>query len=183
MFHVYVEDHESSSFACHPIWWNTEPFSPIIWCNIQTWILFTSKLKCTDNMQTLDLRWIMYAESKCGNSMIATKRCKLKTKRRRSTNYGERFIKCTLFRFMTIDQHGVLWFYETKKWLIAAGSFDEKLARYKPSHILDKTTDKLMKREQKEIIKKVLYGARVKIKTSKLEWILFEIWRNLIKMK
>ena len=58
---------------------------------------------------------------------------------------------------MTIDQHGVLWFYETKKWLIA-GSFDEKLARYKPSHILDKTTDKLMKREQKEIIKKSSMG-------------------------
>ena len=171
-----------SNFACYPIWWNTEPFSPIIWCNIQTWIIFTIELKCTDNMQTLDLSFIMYAESKCGNSMIATKRCKLKTKRRRSTNYGGRFIKCTLLRFMTSDQHGVLWFYETKKWLIA-GSFDEKLARYKPSHILHKTTDKLMKREQKEIIKKVLYGTRVKIKTSKLEWILFEIWGNLIKMK
>ena len=145
MFHVYVEDHGSSSFACHPIWWNTEPFSPIIWCNIQTWIIFTIELKCTDNMQTLDLSFIMYAESKCGNSMIATKRCKLNTKRRRSTNYGGRFIKCTLLRFMTSDQHGVLWFYETKKWLIA-GSFDEELSRYKAVHIWDKTTEKNKKR-------------------------------------
>ena len=128
---------------CRPS--NLEPFSPIIWCIIQTWILFTSELKCTDNMQTLDLSWIMYAESKCGNSMIATKRCKLNTKRRRSTNYGGRFIKCTLLRFMTSDQHGVLWFYETKKWLIA-GSFDEELPRYKAVHIWDKTSGKNKKR-------------------------------------
>ena len=83
---------------------------------------------------------------------------------------------------MTIDQHGVLWFYETKKWLIA-GSFDEELARYKPFHKCDKTTDELMKREQKEITKNILYGARVQIRTSKLERIKFgEIWSKLNKI-